>query len=277
MSKKLVSMNRMITETCEWLQKKINFRPEIGIILGTGLASIADKIENPVSFLYGDIPHFCASTAPSHAGKLTIGMLGGKLVLVMEGRFHCYEGYSLDEITFPVRVLKGLGARTLFLTNAVGAMNPEFNKGDIVVLTDHINFMGVNPLIGPNDEKLGPRFPDMSEPYSRRLITLAEKIGREKKLPLRKGVYIGVTGPNLETRAEYRFMRMIGADVVGMSTVPEVIVGVHAGLEILGLSIVTDVCIPETLAPVDIAEIIRIAQGASPKLDSLIEEMVKAV
>lgn len=277
MTEKKVSLRETVEETCRWLQKKIPFKPEIGIVLGTGLGKIAEKVEDPIAVSYGEIPNFSISTAPSHTGKLVAGRIGGKYVLVMEGRLHCYEGYSMEEITFPVRVLKGLGGKILVLTSAAGAMNPEYRKGDIVAISDHINFMGSSPLIGPNDAKLGERFPDMCEPYSSRLIQTAEKIAGGKKIPFRKGVYIGVVGPNLETRAEYRFMRQIGADIIGMSTVPEVIAGVHAGLEILALSIVTDVCIPETLEPVNIEEIIKTAQEASPKVDLLIEETIRAL
>jgi len=271
------ALREAVEETCRWLRKKIPFTPEIGIVLGTGLGKIAERVENPVSIPFEDIPNFLVSTAPGHTGRLVAGKIGGKAVLVLEGRFHCYEGYSMQDITFPVRVLKGLGGKILILTCASGAMNPEYHKGDLVAITDHINFMGTSPLIGPNDAKLGERFPDMCEPYSSRLIGLTQKIAAERKIPLRKGVYIGVLGPNLETRAEYRFMRMLGADIVGMSTVPEVIAGVHAGLEILALSIATDVCIPDTLEPVNIDEIIKTAREASPRMDLLIEETIKAI
>ncbi len=270
-------LRQTVGEACDWIRKKVDFKPSVGVVLGTGLGDIAKHVGKPISISYKDIPHFSVSTAESHAGNLVFGELKGKKTVVMEGRFHYYEGYSLDEITFPIRVMKKLGVKILILSNAAGGMNPEYTKGDLVVVTDHINFMGVNPLIGPNDAKLGPRFPDMCEPYSKHLVELAERVAKKKKLPLKKGVYIGVTGPNLETKAEYRFMRLIGADVVGMSTVPEVIVGVHAGLEILAFSIVTDVCLPDTLAPVNIEEIIRVAQQASAKLDTLIEGVVEAL
>lgn len=224
---------------------------------------------------YASIPHFPVSTVESHAGKILFGTLAGKKVAAMEGRFHFYEGYSLAEVTFPVRVLKELGAKILVVSNAAGGLNLAFRKGEIVLIEDHINFMGVNPLIGPNEERLGPRFPDMSAPYSARLMGLTEEAAREQKLSVRRGVYIGVTGPNLETRAEYRMMRNLGADLVGMSTVPEVIAGVHMGMEILGMSIVTDVCDPDHLEPVDIKEIIKTANEAGPKLDRLLESAIR--
>ena len=266
-----------IEETGRWIRTKGDVRPSIGIVLGTGLGHIASHVRESLSLPYETIPHFPVSTVQSHAGRLLFGTLKGKSVVVMDGRFHHYEGYCMQEITFPVRVMKELGVQVLILSNAAGGMNPDYTKGDIVAVTDHINFMGANPLVGSNDAKLGLRFPDMSEPYSKRLIQVAEKAARESGLTLRKGVYIGVTGPNLETRAEYRFMRLTGADVVGMSTVPEVIVGVHAGLELLAFSIVTDVCLPDTLEPVDIEEVIRVAEEASPKLDTLIEGVVEAL
>jgi purine-nucleoside phosphorylase len=210
----------------------------------------------------------------SHAGQLVLGTLNGRRVAVMEGRFHFYEGYSLAEVTFPVRVMKRLGARALVVTNAAGGINLDYRKGDLVLIDDHINWMGVNPLIGPNDDRLGPRFPDMCRPYSPRLIELADASARKLGVSVRRGIYLGLTGPCLETRAEYRLMRSLGADVVGMSTVPEVIVGVHAGLEILGISIVTDLCDPDHLEPCDIKEIIRTANEAGPKLDRLVADVV---
>lgn len=270
-------MRQTIQETCDFIRKKGQPNPEIGIILGTGLGKLAERVDEDFSVPYAEIPNFPVSTVQSHAGNLLFGKLHGKNVMVMEGRFHYYEGHSLNDITFPVRVMKELGVKILIVSNAAGGMNPEYHHGDLAVITDHINFMGISPLIGPNDAKLGPRFPDMIEPYSKRLIEVADKIAKEQGITLRKGVYIGVTGPNLETRAEYRFMRMIGADLVGMSTVPEVIVGVHAGLEILALSIVTDICLPDTLKPVDIDEIIRVAEKSSAKLNILVEKVIEAL
>ena len=221
-------------------------------------------------FSYGELPHFPHTTVKSHSGNLILGELSGKKVAVMEGRYHFYEGYSLEEVTFPVRVLRQLGAKTLVVSNAAGGLNLGYRKGEIVLITDHINFMGVNPLIGPNEDKLGSRFPDMCEPYSNRLIELAAQAAKEVKVPVSRGVYVGVTGPCLETRAEYRMMRNFGADLVGMSTVPEVIVAAHMGMEVLGVSVVTDACDPDHLEPCNIEEIIKTANEAGSKLDKLI-------
>lgn len=261
-------------ESAAFIKSKTKTVPEIAIILGTGLGNLAKKIKKEAEIDYAQIPHFPVSTVESHAGKLLFGTLAGKKVAAMEGRFHFYEGYSAAEVTFPVRVLREIGAKILVVSNASGGLNLNYRKGEIVVIEDQINFMGVNPLIGPNDERVGPRFPDMSEPFSARLAGLTEQAAREKKISVRRGVYIGVAGPNLETRAEYRMMRSWGADLVGMSTVPEVIVGVHMGMEVLGLSIVTDVCDPDHLEPVDIKEIIKTANEAGPKLDSLLEAAI---
>lgn len=264
-----------IQESAKAVRKKTSWVPEVAVILGTGLGNLAKKIKAETALKYSSIPHFPVSTVESHAGQLLFGTLAGKKVAAMEGRFHFYEGYSLEEVTFPVRVLKELGARILVVSNAAGGLNLGYRKGEIVLIEDHINFMGVNPLIGPNDERLGPRFPDMCAPYSARLMGLTEEAAREAKISVRRGVYVGVTGPNLETRAEYRMMRAFGADLVGMSTVPEVIAGVHMGMEILGLSIVTDVCDPDHLAPVDIKEIIKTANEAGPNLDRLLEAAIR--
>ena len=264
-----------LQESVKAIRKKTNWVPEIAIILGTGLGNLAKKIKAEADIPYASIPHFPVSTVESHAGKLHFGTLAGKKVAAMEGRFHFYEGYSLAEVTFPVRVLKELGAKVLVVSNAAGGLNLGYRKGEIVLIEDHINFMGVNPLIGPNDERLGSRFPDMCAPYSARLLGKTEEAAREEKIPVRRGVYVGVTGPNLETRAEYRMLRGFGADLVGMSTVPEVIAGVHMGMEILGLSIVTDVCDPDHLEPCDIKEIIKTANEAGPKLDRLLEAAIK--
>ena len=259
------------------IRAKSGWVPEVAVILGTGLGDLAKRIKPEAEIDYGTIPNFPVSTVESHAGKLVLGTLSGKKVAAMEGRFHGYEGYSQEEVTFPVRVMRELGAKILIVSNAAGGLNLNYRKGEIILIEDHINFMGVNPLIGPNDNRLGPRFPDMSRPYSGRLIQLAEEAGRKENIPVRRGVYIGVTGPNLETRAEYRMMRAWGADLVGMSTVPEVIVGVHMGMEILGVSIVTDVCDPDHLEPVDIKEIIKTANEAGPKLDQLLEAVIRGL
>ena len=247
-----------------------------GIILGTGLGSVAREIEQQASFAFSEIPHFPAATAISHVGHLICGRLGGLPVVAMEGRFHAYEGYSLEQVTFPVRVMKALGVELLVVSNACGGMNPAYARGDIMVLDDHINLIPGNPLVGLNDERLGPRFPDMSAPYDPRLAACAVEIARRENFVLHRGVYVAVLGPNLETRAEYRFLRTIGADVVGMSTVPEVIVAVHAGLRVLGLSIVTDMCLPDTLQPVAIEDILAAAAAAEPNLRKIVLGVLSA-
>ncbi|HZN33937.1 MAG TPA: purine-nucleoside phosphorylase [Pirellulaceae bacterium] len=244
--------------------------PHAGIILGTGLGSLVKHIQEEASLEYGEIPHFPRSTAISHRGRLVCGRLAGLSVLAMEGRFHMYEGYPLDQITLPVRVMKALGAKLLVVSNACGGMNPYYRAGDIMLIDDHINLMGANPLIGVNDDRLGPRFPDMSQPYSHKLIDRALEIARRENIVAHKGVFVAVSGPNLETRAEYRFLRLIGADVVGMSTVPEVIVAVHAGLSVVGFSIVTDMCLPDALEAADVAKIIATANAAEPNLTKLV-------
>ncbi len=264
-----------VREAAAKIRAQSSMKPEIAIILGTGLGNLAKKIKADAVINYKSIPHFPASTVESHAGNLILGTLSGRKVAAMEGRFHYYEGYSMQDVTFPVRVLRELGAKILIVSNAAGGLNLNYRKGEIILLEDHINFMWANPLIGPNDERLGPRFPDMCAPFSARLAGLTEQAARDLKVSLRRGVYIGVAGPNLETRAEYRMMRGWGADVVGMSTVPEVIVGTHMGMEILGLSIVTDLCDPDNLPPCDIKEIIKTANEAGPKLDKLIETAIK--
>lgn len=249
--------------------------PRVGIILGTGLGGLASDITADVAISYNEVPHFLSSTSPSHKGQLVCGTLGGKNVMAMEGRFHFYEGYKLQQITFPVRVMKALGCEYLIVSNACGGMNPQWSRGDIMVIEDHINLLGDNPLIGKNDDRLGDRFPDMSEPYSRELIALAQRVALDEKIPLQKGVYVAVPGPNLETKAEYRFLRTIGADVVGMSTVPEVIVGVHAKMKIVGFSVITDMCLPDHLEPASLADIIATANEAEPKLRRLVRRLIE--
>jgi purine-nucleoside phosphorylase len=251
--------------------------PRVGIILGTGLGGLTEDIAAEATIDYEAVPHFPRSTVVTHAGRLVCGKLSGKAVVAMEGRFHAYEGYSLNQITFPVRVLKALGCQVLIVSNACGGMNPQHAKGDIMVIDDHINLMGDNPLIGPNDDRLGPRFPDMCRPYDQELIDITLRTARAEGIACHKGVYVAVPGPNLETRAEYRFLRRIGADVVGMSTVPEVLVGVHAGLRNLGLSVITDMCLPETLAPAVIEEIIATANAAEKKLRVLVKRVVEQI
>jgi purine-nucleoside phosphorylase len=249
--------------------------PDVGIILGTGLGALAKEIRTIATIDYPSIPGFPTSTVESHAGRLLCGTLGGKTVVAMQGRFHRYEGYSLQQVTFPVRVLRALGARSLIVSNACGGMRPEWAAGDLMLITDHINLLGDNPLIGANDDRLGPRFPDMSEPYDAALGELARSVARERGITLREGVYVAVAGPNLETRAEYRMLRALGADVVGMSTVPEVIVAVHSGLRVLGLSIITDMCIPEELEPASLERIIATANRAEPNLTAVVRGVLE--
>ncbi len=263
-----------IQDTLKFLRTKNQSNPTVGIILGTGLGGLVKEIKIETIIDYSDIPHFPVSTVESHKGKLIFGTLGGKNIVAMQGRFHYYEGYTMQQVTFPVRVMKFLGVKTLLISNAAGGMNPLFSKGDIMLIADHINLLGDNPLIGHNDDELGPRFPDMSEPYSKELITLAEKTALDLKLRLQKGVFVAVSGPNLETRAEYRFLRSIGADVVGMSTVPEVIVAVHQSMQVLGFSIMTDECFPDALKPVSLQEVIAVANEAEPKLTAIMKEVV---
>jgi len=244
--------------------------PHAGVILGTGLGNLAEQIDIAAALEYEAIPHFPKSTATSHRGRLVCGRLEGVPILAMEGRFHQYEGYPLQQITLPVRVMKQLGAKLLVVSQAVGGLNTHYRAGDVMIIDDHINLMGDNPLIGVNDDRLGPRFPDMSAPYDPELIDKGLEIARQQNFVAHRGVTVAVTGPNLETRAEYRFLRGIGADVVGMSTVPEAIVAVHCGLRTFGLSVVTDMCYPDRPEPVDIDRIIATANGAEPKLRALV-------
>jgi len=267
----------MIQESAGSIRKKTTMVPEIGIILGTGLGSLADGIEVQASIGYDAIPHFPVSTVESHHGRLLLGMLRGKPVVAMQGRFHYYEGYSMQQVTFPVRVMKELGIETLIVSNACGGLNPLFRSGDIMVITDHINLLGYNPLIGPNDDRLGARFPDMYNCYDRGLVALAEQVALDLKIPLRKGVYVSVAGPNLETGAEYRFLRFIGADVVGMSTVPEVIAARHQGTKVLGMSIITDMGLPDALEACSLDRIIATATKAEPKLRDIIAGVVERI
>jgi purine-nucleoside phosphorylase len=244
--------------------------PDVGIICGTGMGALADKVAQPTVVPYDDIPHFPLSTVESHHGNLILGELGRRSVMVMQGRFHCYEGYSMREVTFPVRVMKALGCRAMIVMNAVGSVNAIMPRGSLMLIRDQINLMGDNPLIGPNDETLGPRFPDMSEPYSRGLIDIAEAVALEAGIKVHQGVLVAVTGPNLETAAEYRMFQIVGADAVTMSTIPEVIVANHAGMKVLGISTVTDNCFPDALEPAQIEEIIAVAQAAEPRLEKIV-------
>jgi purine-nucleoside phosphorylase len=259
-----------IQEATTFIRKAWNKTPHAGIILGTGLGPLVQRIEVEATLDYADIPHFLKSTATSHRGRLVCGMLCGLPVMAMEGRFHMYEGYSLKDITLPVRIMKALGAELLMVSNACGGMNPFYKAGDIMMIDDQINLLGDNPLIGINDDRLGPRFPDMSAPYDQELITAALQVARKNDIVAHQGVFVAVAGPNLETRAEYRFLRMIGADVVGMSTVPEVIVAVHAGMRCVGFSVITDMCLPDALEAADVQKIIAIANDAEPRLTTLV-------
>ena len=265
-----------IEQAAEVVRRQWPQKPSVGIILGTGLGSVAEQIDTQATLGYGEIPHFPQSTAIGHAGRLVCGKLEGVPLVAMEGRFHAYEGYTQRQITFPVRVMNALGAELLITSNACGGMNPKYALGDIMVIEDHINLMSGNPLVGVNDEKLGPQFPDMCRPYDPVLIDRALEIARRENFAAHKGVYVAVTGPNLETRAEYRFLRTIGADVVGMSTVPEVIVAAHAGMRVLGLSIVTDICLPDALEPADIDTILATAAAAEPKLRKIVQGILSS-
>jgi purine-nucleoside phosphorylase len=264
-----------IEEAAAAVRARFAASPDVAIILGTGLGRLAEEIDARAVIEYTDIPGFPLSTVESHAGRLLCGTLGGKTVIAMQGRFHRYEGYSLQQATFPVRVLRALGARTLVVSNACGGLNPLWSAGDLMVIADHINLLGDSPLIGPNDDRLGPRFPDLSSAYDGELRALARRVAADEKIALREGVYVAVTGPNLETRAEYRFLRGIGADVVGMSTVPEVLVAIHAGMRVLGLSIVTDMCLPDALEPATAERIIAVANRAEPQLTRLVRGVLE--
>lgn len=264
-----------IREAAGFLERRIGIERRVGIILGTGLGDFADALDESAVVPYQEIPHFPRSTVESHAGELHVGRLAGHAVAVMKGRVHYYEGYSMRQVAFPVRVLQAIGCDTMVITNAVGGMNPDMAPGSIVVTTDHINLMGDNPLIGPNEDELGPRFPDMSEPYARKLVALAERCALELGIPLQRAVFVAVAGPNLETAAEYRFLRWIGADVVGMSLVPENLVAVHGGVRVLALNVVTDACLPDALEPASIPQILATAAAAAPSLIRLVTEVVR--
>ena len=259
-----------IQESIQFIKSQWSETPKAGIILGTGLGPLVEKIDVAASIDYGDIPNFPKSTALSHKGRLVCGTLNGLPVVAMEGRLHMYEGYPLKEITLPIRVMKAMGAELLVCSNAVGGLNPYYKKGDIMLIEDQINLMGDNPLIGVNDDRLGPRFPDMCEPYCHKLIERALRIARAENIVAHKGVLVAVAGPNLETRAEYRFLRLIGSDVVGMSTIPEVIVAVHSGMRVVGFSVVTDMCLADALEPANAHEIVKVANEAEPRLSKLV-------
>jgi purine-nucleoside phosphorylase len=262
-------------EALTYIQQQTDSRPDYVIILGTGLGRLVDQMDIKTSISYADIPYFPTSTVESHVGRLLFGILAGKNVVAMQGRFHYYEGYSMQQIVFPLRVLKALGAETLFVSNAAGGMNPTFRRGEVMCIIDHINLLGDNPLIGPNDDELGTRFPDMSDPYAPELVSLAENVALDNGIKMQQGVYVAVTGPNLETRAEYRFLRMIGGDVVGMSTIPEVIAAVHMNMKVLGISVITDECFPDALKPVKLEDILAAADLAEPKMTKIISGVLE--
>ncbi len=266
----MLDLKPKIDEAVSFIQSQWSVKPRAGVVLGTGLGPLAEQIEVEASIEYEEIPHFAVSTALSHRGRLVCGTLAGLPIVAMEGRFHMYEGYPLKQITLPVRVMKALGADLLVVSNACGGLNPNYQCGDIMMIEDHINLMGDNPLIGINDDDLGPRFPDMCEPYCHKLIDRALTIARKEDIVAHKGVFVAVAGPNLETRAEYRFLRTIGADVVGMSTVPEVIVAVHSSMRVVGFSVITDMCLADALKPADVNEIVAIANEAAPRLTKLV-------
>ncbi len=271
------TLRENIRAASDYLRDRSDFVPEFGLILGTGLGGFAEEIQTELSIPFEEIPGFVKSTATSHAGNLLIGSLAGRRVMAMQGRVHYYEGYTMQEITLPVRVMKAMGCHSLVMSNAVGGMNPQMAPGDIMVVTDHINLMGDNPLIGPNDDDLGPRFPDMSQPYDRAYIDRLIDCALDLKLRVHRGVYVAVAGPNLETAAEYRMLRLMGADTVGMSMVPENLVARHGGMRVLGLNVITDACFPDSLREADVDEIIRVAGETEPRLRRLVAAFLAAV
>lgn len=267
----------IINETSSFIKSKINFAPQIGLILGSGLGTLADEIKNPIVFDYKDIPNFPVSTVEGHEGKLILGELEGKKVIAMQGRFHYYEGYSMQEVTLPVRIMKALGIQMLLVTNACGGMNKDLYPGALMIIEDHVNFTGVNPLIGYNYYELGPRFPDMSSAYDKELISLAEKIGEKLNIETKKGIYVAISGPCYSSRAELRMLKIIGGDTIGMSTVPEVIVARHAGLKTLGISCVTDMAIADEMVSISHEEVMQVANETRPKFISLVKGIIKEV
>ncbi len=266
-----------INETLKVIREKVKDDYPVGIILGTGLGGLVKDIKIEREIDYADLPHFPLSTVESHKGRLIFGSIGDKKVVAMQGRFHFYEGYTMQQITYPVRVMKFLGVKTLLVSNACGGMNPLYSRGDVMLMVDHINLLGDNPLIGKNEDELGPRFPDMSEPYNHELLKIAEEVALDNKIKIQKGVYVAVPGPNLETKAEYRFLRATGADVVGMSTIPENIVANHMGMKVLGISIITDECFPDSLKPAKVEEIIATAMATEPKMTLIMKEVIKRI
>ena len=267
------SLRQQLEETVRAIAGRTRFRPSIGLMVGSGLGGLAGALRVEAELPYDELPHMSAATAPGHEGKLILGTLGQQRLAVFAGRFHFYEGYTMAQVTYPIRVIRALGAETLILTSIVGSMKREMPPGTLVLLEDHVNLMGANPLIGPNDERIGPRFPDMSEPYDPELRRVALEVARAQGLPLRPGVYVAVAGPNLETRAEYRFLRQF-ADVIGMSMVPEVLVARHGGMRVFAVTVVSDACIPEELKPASVEELLRVAAATEPKLTTLLTGVI---
>jgi purine-nucleoside phosphorylase len=271
-------MFQALHETVEYIKRKTNnFEPEIGIVLGTGLGGLVSEIEIEYNLMYANIPNFPISTLEFHSGKLIFGTLKGKKVIAMQGRLHYYEGYSMQQITFPIRAMKALGVHCLFVSNAAGSLNPDFKKGDLMIINDHINLQPESPLRGHNDADMGPRFPDMSQPYSRKLIDSAIEIAEKEKINCHQGVYVSVTGPNLETKAEYKYLRIIGGDAVGMSTVPEVIVANHMQVPVFAISVLTDEGFTEVLKPVSLEEILETAKAAEPKMTKILSQLISTL
>lgn len=270
-------MFEQIKQTSEFISKKIQYKPQVGIVLGTGLGNLGETIENPIFIHYSEIPNFPVSTVVGHKGRLIFGTLGGKKVIAMQGRFHYYEGYDMKQIAFPIRVMIDLGIQYLIVSNAAGGINPEFQIGDIMTITDHINLFPSNPLIGPNDERLGPRFPDMSEVYDKKLINIMFEIAKEHNIIIRKGVYVGVSGPCFETPAEYKAFRILGGDAVGMSTIPEIIVARHANIPCFACSIITDLGIGDHIEKISHIDVLRAAEATEPKLTLLISKFLERI
>jgi len=270
-------MLEKIKESAASIRSKTNFMPDFGIILGTGLGGLVKEMQIELSIPYTEIPNFPVSTVESHAGRLVFGFLGGKKIVVMQGRFHYYEGYSFQEITFPIRVLKLLGIKKLFVSNACGSVNPLMKTGELMIISDHINLLGGNPLRGRNLDEFGPRFPDMSEPYSREMIKIAKEIASAHNIKIHSGVYASVQGPNLETQAEYHYLRTIGADVVGMSTIPEILVARHMGIPCFAISVITDEGFHEVLEPVTLEDVLRAAGKAEPDMTLIMKELISSI
>jgi purine-nucleoside phosphorylase len=273
----MTTLMQKMNEAVSFIENKISFKPQIGLILGSGLGELADEIQNPVAIDYSDIPHFPVSTVEGHAGKLVVGELNGKPVVAMQGRFHYYEGYPVQDVTFPVRVMKGLGISLVVVTNACGGMNPEFNAGDLMIIEDHLNLTGANPLIGANEADLGPRFPDMSRAYTPELVEFVISTADQLGITVQKGVYAGISGPTYMTKAELRMLRTLGGDAVGMSTVPEVIVASHMSMKVIGISCVTDMAIADELEPLTHEQVVAVANSTKPKFIQLVKQIVSDV